>query len=212
HWTFDGPNMNWSSTTAEVLDRTSNANHGNLVNSGATAAASGKIGQSMSFDGVNDYVNAGNGSSSNITGNLTVSAWIKPQVGSGSQHIISKFAGGPACQYLLTTDSTGTLVYFYTGNGNTGNRAAGNILVNQWSHIVGIWDGIDTKIYINGSFIGNASSPLAPNLSGTNLYFGMDAGSASPYNGALDDVRIYNRAFSATEVTRLYRLGIGSKI
>ncbi|MFZ2253477.1 MAG: hypothetical protein WAW13_04930, partial [Minisyncoccia bacterium] len=41
HWTFDGPNMNWSSTTAEVLDRTSNANHGNLVNSGATAAASG---------------------------------------------------------------------------------------------------------------------------------------------------------------------------
>jgi len=82
HWTFDGPDMNWSSTTAEVLDRSGNNNHGNLLNSGAAAAAPGKLGQGMKFDGVDDYINLSSPISLDDIeeqggGGFAVSVWIK---------------------------------------------------------------------------------------------------------------------------------------
>ena len=56
-WSFDGKDMNWR--TNKALDRSGQGNDGELVNmSTSTSPVSGKIGQGMSFDGVNDYVSA----------------------------------------------------------------------------------------------------------------------------------------------------------
>jgi len=71
HWTFNGQDMDWASTTAEALDRSGNSNNGNVVN-GATPVI-GISGQGLEFDGVDDYVDASNV----YDGVKTVAFWIK---------------------------------------------------------------------------------------------------------------------------------------
>jgi len=70
-WTFNAPDM--SGVTA--FDRSGNNNNGTLAN--GPARAIGRIGQALNFDGSDDYVNLGNPTSLQITGNLTISAWVK---------------------------------------------------------------------------------------------------------------------------------------
>ena len=70
HWTFNGEDMDWGSSTAEALDVSGSSNHGDVV--GATAVI-GKVGQGIEFDGVDDYVEAGNV----YNGVKTVTFWVK---------------------------------------------------------------------------------------------------------------------------------------
>ncbi|MCK4553441.1 LamG domain-containing protein, partial [Candidatus Parcubacteria bacterium] len=84
HWTFNGADMDWASTTAEALDRSGNSNNGNVI--GAKAAI-GKVGQGMEFDGVDDYVDVPDADSLDAT-NVTLSAWVKS--GTVGRYIIAK--------------------------------------------------------------------------------------------------------------------------
>lgn len=79
HWTFDGPDMDWASTTAEVIDRSGYGNNGNMVNMSMKSAVEGKLGQGLKFDGVDDYVNLGDPISlRDIAATaFTYSGWIK---------------------------------------------------------------------------------------------------------------------------------------
>ncbi|MCK5062091.1 DUF2341 domain-containing protein, partial [Candidatus Parcubacteria bacterium] len=70
YWSLDGQDMDWASTTAEALDRSGQANHGDV--NGAKAAI-GKVGQGLGFDGDDDYVDIGNV----YNGIKTVNFWIK---------------------------------------------------------------------------------------------------------------------------------------
>ncbi len=73
YWTFDGPDMDWSSTTAEVLDQSGQGNDGDVTNMSQQSVASGISGQALDFDGVDDYVDAGNLGS----GIKTIAFWLK---------------------------------------------------------------------------------------------------------------------------------------
>ena len=231
HWTFDGPNMNWSSTTAEVLDRTSNANHGNLFNSGSTAAVSGKIGQGMKFDGVDDYVDAGSPAVFDDIPIVTVSAWIKP-ISAGENNygrIVDKGETSTEGFTFYTCDAAGVgcstsnnKLAFYRGFSTTDGvwRTSSNITLNEWQHVVVTYDSSsvsnDPIFYINGILASTVevATPVGTTDSDASLklFIGSRSAADRSFNGSIDDVRIYNRALSETEVTRLYRLGIGSKI
>jgi len=58
HWTFDGPDVDWASTTAEIKDRSGNNNHDDAQGgmTSATSPTTGVMGQGMSFDGVDDEI------------------------------------------------------------------------------------------------------------------------------------------------------------
>ncbi|MBU4129116.1 DUF2341 domain-containing protein, partial [bacterium] len=84
HWTFNGQDMDWASTTAEALDRSGNANNGNVI--GATAAI-GKVGQGLDFDGSDDYVDVPDANSLDAT-SVTLSAWVKSDT--AGRYIIAK--------------------------------------------------------------------------------------------------------------------------
>jgi len=200
YWKLD------ENTGTSASDASTNGNTGTLTN--GPTWTTGQIGSAVDFDGVDDYVTAaGSTSSANITGPLTVSAWIKPGTNSGNQYIVGKWNGATLLNYLLRVNTSGTTVTFFVGDGNVDNGASGTVSVGAWSHVVGLWDGVDTKIYINGVFVAKAATPLPPDASGTSLFFGQGSGSGGgPYNGDLDEVRVYNRALSADEVGQLYRL------
>ncbi|MCG2700589.1 LamG domain-containing protein, partial [Candidatus Parcubacteria bacterium] len=73
HWTFNGPDMDWASSTAEALDRSGNANNGNVTNFGQEAVTGGATGQALRFDGVGDYIAAGDV----YNGVKTLAFWLK---------------------------------------------------------------------------------------------------------------------------------------
>jgi len=70
YWSFNGPDMDWASTTAEALDTSGNSRNGNVI--GAKAAI-GQLWQALEFDGTDDYIDAGNVHS----GVKTIAFWIK---------------------------------------------------------------------------------------------------------------------------------------
>ena len=80
----------------------------------------------------------------------------------------------------------------------------------KWEHLVGIWDGTNVRLYINGQQVVSNTGPAGniDNFPGGDLRFGTgwNNPSVSAWDGALDDIRIYNRALSAQEVLALYDL------
>ena len=203
-------------------------NHGTLKY-GATFAP-GKVGQAFSLDGVDDYVEVPNGPALNPTNAITVEAWYKPTVafaGAGANPIVTKPYTShtpPYYQYHLwvtgdqysSPSSRGTFGFYVTvGGTNVPVRTPPDFwTVGQWYHLAGIYDGSSVKLYVNGILI--TSTPASENMTdyGQKLCIGRnpnlsDAGSWTP--GLVDEVSIYNRALSSTEIGAIYAAGRAGK-
>jgi hypothetical protein len=207
YWSFNGSDL--SGTTA--YDRSGAGNNGTLTN-GPTPAI-GKLGQALSF-----------GNTKKVTftsplGNNTdfsFSLWVKPNFSSASSadsavmyidqtntrnvaNIIYRGSGINRWKFVLADDSS---VQFFT-SANSYSFAAG-----EWLHLVGIKDATTAKLYINNTLVLNQAHGLgAINLSGLTGAMGYDNNTSSYLDGSLDEVRIYSRALSPTEIAALYNSG-----
>ena len=201
YWKFD------EKTGTTASDSSGNSNDGLI--SGATWTP-GKIGNALSFDGINGYVNAGNGSSLNINGNeISIEAWIYPRSLSES-YIVSKFNGDTVTSgyNLLITQSN---IYFRLGSGTTRYQfvTAHGMSTNTWYHLVAVYDGTSMKIYKNGIVLSGSTS-----FSGTigtnslNVNIGQRVDNSYRWNGYIDEVKIHNRALSASEILAHYNAGV----
>lgn len=103
----------------------------------------------------------------------------------------------------LRLSSTGYVNYWWANDFNISASPA----FNTWKHIVVTWDGTTQRFYENGIEIGSRVPSTAPNVSLTNLFVGATGVSffgGEPFNGVMDDFRIYNRAITASEVNELF--------
>jgi len=213
YWPFNGPDIYENGTVA--ADKSGNGNNGTLTNGPQTVL--GKLGQALSFDGVNDYVQiytTGGAPSGLIfqTAPFSVSFWIKSPNNSDwhSDFLISSRRN---YGYTFQHRSDGSLRWLLNDAGGADTLdSSTNPFDNQWHHVVGLRDGTSLRLYIdnvaqtpvtdNGRDVYDESTPPA-------LRFGVD-GTAIPANfhgGLIDEVRIYNRALSAQEVKQLYLMG-----
>jgi hypothetical protein len=234
HWTFDGPDTDWSSTTAEVRDRSGQGNHGDTPASmsSTVSSAPGVLGQGMHFDGIDDYINALSATSLDDIGSgngtgLTISAYINPK-GLGESNdgrIVQKSTanvGGDLpvngwAFYVTDADLATNALKFSVDDSTTHTQrstVANSISLNTWQHVVAVWDGStnasNIHLYVNGvepayNFTDNGVS-RASDVS-SSLYIGNNVAGSNTFDGSIDDVRIYNRILSPAEVKRLYELG-----
>ena len=186
------------------LDSSGNDNHG--ANNG-TVFTAGKIDQAAFFDGYNDYVSAENSPSLDITGEITLSAWIHyvPQNCSLAA-IVSKMKNHWGWQYsCFALGVNGDYVRY--GTDGKARRSKQRLETGMWHHLVMTHCQGVTSLYIDGvldsaakrqSFVRSSIQPLAI---GGRLCGGKLAGQ---YTGQIDDVRIYNMALSADAVMDLY--------
>ncbi len=208
HWTFDGGDTNWATNT--VTDKSGNGITGTLTNMSTTSSpVLGKIGQALNFVAANSQsVNLG--SSSTIqpaTGSFSISLWYKGLRGATESFISS----GPSCCSFWDIENGGTT--FTTGGpGVTKNYTLPND--NEWHHLVVVLDRApnpDTvEAYIDGVSQGAATGTLDNEnvTGGGGVNIGRGTWLSGGYRqGPMDDVRIYNRALSASEVKQLYNLG-----
>ena len=205
-WTFDGKDTVWtSSTAATTLDKSGNGNTGTLTSMNqSTATVAGKVGQGLKFDGVDDYVNVSQSSVLAKNNDFTISMWVKNTGGDA-------YRGGIINNTVATDDRV--VIDFNSGavrarvwNGSVYNSiASGSISPNAWSQIVYIHNSSQTgSLYINGILQSGVLS--ADSASGSSLIIGHMFNSYY-FKGLIDDVRIYSRVLSATEIQQLYNLG-----
>jgi four helix bundle protein len=220
YWTMDGTDTNWGTNT--MTDRSGNGNTGTITNMSTTTSPTiGKIGQGLSFDGGNDSVNISNESNFDFerTNTFSVSAWVYRNTNSGPHTIVSKrLNGGNFPGWYFSARNGGNVldVVFRDSLGNsfTTSSVSDHFLPRAWDHVVFVYNGNSSntgvRIYINGvddtsSGSGTVSVSI---LNDNNLIIGVDPPGASDYwPGKIDDVRIYNRALSATEIKQLYNAG-----
>ncbi|MDD5144693.1 MAG: LamG domain-containing protein [Candidatus Pacebacteria bacterium] len=214
HWKFD------EGQGQKAYDSSINGNHGTLGSTTASDAgdpswATGTINRALSFDGTNDYVNGGTGSTTDMTTNdFTLSAWIKTSATPDSnQDIIYKRSG--AIGYAMMLSSGGLLKFFLGDSGGWTSPTAGSDLRDgNWHHAAISFDRDGNALfYADGKHIGSESiSARSTTLSnGGALIVGRYGPSADEFfNGSIDDVRIYNYARTAAEIRSDYNAGMGT--
>jgi hypothetical protein len=200
-WTFDGKDM----LNGAVLDKSGNGNTANLANIATTTFYTrGKIGQAFKFDGLNDNMTT----TSDFIGTspITFTAWLRPfsvtQIDGVNHFILSngkvRIYGGTSNQIRVNSD------------GATNAISSSNLLVfGKWVFVAVTMDGSGVvNIYNNGVLSGSANQSAGSRSAGsTNVTIGALSGGATPFNGNIDDVRIYNRILSTQEILQIYNQG-----
>ena len=186
-------------------DRSGNKNHGKIHGAKWVKCAKG---YALEFDGKDDYVDCGNTSSLDISGPMTLEAWVCPRATSqGEPGIVGKFY----TSYALTYYKDGRC-YWYISHG--GNHCKIAIDGGSWSHVVGTFDGNTMELYVNGEMVCSKKSRYQTMNRGKNFLIGCivgDPAATDPnltrtahFKGMIDDVRVYTRALLEKEIVRHY--------
>ncbi len=205
-WRMD--ETSWSGPpNKDVKDVSDRNNHGTAV--GANAAAGGKLGRCGYFDGTNDYINCGNNDTLRVTGKeISVEAWVKWEEEDSRDAIVMKTTSNAWDDgYGLFARDNNTINFYVTSYME--NCAYKPFIAdNQWHHVVGTYDGLDVRIWVDGvegtsdGYIGNISD------ADNNLEIGRGYRNSYNFKGCIDEVRIYNnRVLSEEEVKAHYKEG-----
>ena len=187
-------------------DESGNGNNGTVNGATLTTDRFGSAGKAYKFDG-NQIIDLGNKPEFNFTGPFAISAWAKKNTSSNQWHILGKRNGGFDFQYQLSSNDLPYGLAF-GGLGSVNSFIQTGILIpdSTWEHFVGMFNGSTWKLFRNGnlvdSLVGSLTAPVT-----SNLVFG-NSGNTQGYVGTVDDIAIWNRALSQSEITQLYNQGI----
>ena len=156
-------------------------------------------GTAFSFDGTADYINV---TSVNIPSQFgSLSFRCKANI-SAQTDIVSAGTGGN--DFRIFIDPSGTdIVGFFIGAEYRIFSSTLDPVNGAWNLYTVTWGSAGTTVYLNGSSLGNNSTPPGA-WSQTGLTLGRGTGGGNYYNGLLDDIRLYNRPLSAGEVRAMY--------
>lgn len=185
-------------TGTVTVDSSGNGNNGAVING---SWISGKYGNSLSFDGISSQVVVNDSASLDLTGSFTFTAWVNAATLTNYQTILIKEGNGASCGYWLQTNNSYISAGFNPGTGCREHQAAANLQPNTWYHIAAVFDdSADTfKIYLNGNQLVSQTETGVPVANAAPLYLGTTA-SGEKWKGLLDEVHMYNRALSQTDI------------
>jgi hypothetical protein len=196
---------------ASAADSSGFGNTGTLVN--GPAWTTGQVNGALSFNGSSQYVTvpAPTGSSLDLDkAPVTIAAWVNTNTITAQQAILvrglSNGIGSGNQGYGLWITSGGKINVGSAGGGNFSSNVA--ITASAWHQITAIINGTASKVYIDGVDQTPASVNIGVVTSSLPLTIGASrnntqTGYVGFFNGTLDDVRVYNRALSASEAATL---------
>jgi hypothetical protein len=189
-----------------AYDYSGNGNNGTIY--GATWV-SGKYGKALQFNGNNTYVQVSD--SDNLEpADITISMWIYPLSWTHTPTAVALVTKRTAIgngYFVFWYASTSTINFDwggYTYRWNTGYNSP----LNSWTHLVVTRNNSQRVLYVNGEYYSSTpnsgNSTLVPTTA--NLRIGYDSYTNQyPFNGTIDEVRIYNRALSQEEILSHYQ-------
>jgi hypothetical protein len=166
----------------------------------------------ISLDGVDDYVDIGNPAVlASIASQITVSAWVNLDPVTAERKVVAKWSDSPwGYCWLMTVYASSVNFWVQPASGTQTGAASGAPLgAGAWHHLAGTYDGANVRLYIDGAQAGSAALAGALRTDSTTpirIGAGSDGtvGQAEPFDGRIDDVRIYDRALTPAEITTLY--------
>lgn len=180
-----------------------------------------RLGKAFNFDGNHSFVAIQDSPSFQFQDKLSIELWMK----ASPDNPLNNFQGLIASDFFgieISNGYGGTMgVNFYTssdagaswGETSTANGGGAVVTADQWHHIVGVYDGTQVQLYIDGKAWGKAtpcSGAISPMLDGSYLSIGGEDGRTfcgctdRYFEGAIDEVKIYNRALSGLEIQADY--------
>ena len=183
---------------ATVLDRSSSGLNGTIT--GATRTAAGHAGGALTFSGTSNWVTVPDNAVLDVT-RVTVSAWVRPTTLSGWRTVLMKeTATGLAYTLYAHDNGPRPAGYISTGGDEVAATGTAALATNTWTHLTQTFDGTAIRLYVNGALVrtvnltGNIVNGAGPLRIGGNGPWG------EYFAGQIDDVRIYNRALTQTEI------------
>jgi RHS repeat-associated protein len=185
------------STAADI------SGNGNLGTLSGAAWTSGKNGGALSYDGVDDRVVVPDSASLDLTDGMTLMAWVKPDALDGWETVVLKEHEVEGLSYgLVAADGADAPPAGYAPMGGIAESIVGSSLLplDQWSHIAVTFDEMAFRLFVDG-FATSRQAPTGEMVAGTApLSIGGEAAAEEWFDGVIDEVRIYDRALSKSEV------------
>ena len=203
-------------------DVSGNGNNG-AIYGGVTLTTDrfGNPNAAYAFDGSTGYIDVSQSSTLNVlTTNVTLSAWIWQGAAiPGGFSILSKsntkYGNGWMFDTYSCSTSSGRRLRLQTGGNDSSCNVPGDIdySLMQWHHVVATILGTNGYVYLDGNLDGSGDVGIVP-TNALDVFIGYThvvegAGATAWFNGAIDDIRIYNRALSTSEVQELYQYEVG---
>lgn len=184
--------------------------------------ANGKLNQGAGFNGTTSKISLGtNISALKLTSNFTVSAWVKTSASGVNQFIFQTYynTGFPAGFYFAISSANKLILLSGKKTGSTVNvdyaAATGVTSINdgKWHYVVGTWDGSALRVYVDGNLETStswANAPVYDTTSQQRIGNGNQSGTETNFfNGAIDEVAVFNRALTDQEIRRWYAWSVG---
>ena len=175
---------------------------------GATWTTDGKFGKALSFNGATSFVDLGNPTALQVTGSMTIEAWVKASANPADDgQIVSKW-NGSGWQFKTSPD-TGPHTFGFgvsgAGSGMTQRYSSSGRSLSTWYHIAGVYDATARTLstYVNGVLNNGQLSGTVPSAQvnpPVNVNIGRRTDDGFHFSGVIDEVRIYNRALTPTEI------------
>ncbi|VFM96417.1 MAG: Concanavalin A-like lectin/glucanases superfamily protein [Candidatus Kentron sp. G] len=188
-------------------DESGNGNDGTVNGATLTEDRFGNAGSAYSFNGIDNYIDCGNADILNINDTITLSAWINHTTGEPINWE-DMFMKGNTTYGFQFNSGDDSFVFHLTTSGWKNLSSDIKPLAGVWYHVVGTYDGEQQKIYVDGVLKNIDTWSESINVTDDPLTIGYKVASDNSYfNGVIDEVRIYNRPLSETEVQTLYNEG-----
>jgi outer membrane biosynthesis protein TonB len=196
-------------TGTTVHDASGNNNNGTI--SSAAWSTGGRFGSAISFNGSSSIVTIPDSASLHLSKAVTLEAWISPTSASGEwQNVIFKEMPSDGAFFLYRSGFSAAPVggLFTTAEYDEAGNTSPTL--NTWTHLAFTYDGATAKLYVNGVL--NVSQAKTGTIAATTgvLHIGGDTAFGEHFHGLIDEVRVYNRALSATEIQTDMKTAIGS--
>jgi hypothetical protein len=173
---------------------------------------------SMDFDSASsDFIQASLSTSSFTS--FAISAWVYADSLGSYNGVASQFRAGSTTTSSWFLETIGSNMAFGIANGSALQYTSKSFTTLAWHHIVGVWDGTQIEVYVDGVASGSPKSVSAMNTNTVDLGIGGIWNSAGTtvdnglWNGKIDAVAIFNYALSQGQITTLYgssSTGIGN--
>ena len=195
--------MSDNAANTTVFDWSPNANAGTNQANTSTKTATAQIDGGLSYNGSSDYTTVANSTSMNVTGNITISGWIKSSV-AVNEHIIGGYnTSSPFQGYGIRLGSVSNSLEFWQGSSWVPATSVYDL--GSWVYFAVTCDGSTARFYRNGATDGTGASANPASFAGTRAIAARADGlAASLFNGTLDEIRISTLVRSADWILTEY--------
>jgi concanavalin A-like lectin/glucanase superfamily protein len=179
-----------------ALDSSPYGNHG--VPTGGPSRVDGVIGGAFEFDGVDDYIDVPNSPAFTVREEMTVALWVRPTTDVPDRRLFASYGA-----WYIKLNGTHPQL---TIEPVPYSIAKLSLPTGSWSHVAITFDRGDVRFYIDGARVIAGTDTFAGGellVPGTGIHLGANDPDGASVQGALDDIRFYDRALGASEIAAL---------